>query len=112
MKVNMGTKKADELIHDMKYRHYKGTTIYDVYGSMSSKKAKSWEDISRECASLHGEKLHIVGASCYFYSCIYAYPLSDENTGVITDMVIRKHTKGNVFELTMPIDEYEQVIGI
>lgn len=106
MRVNMGTKAAEGLIHDMNYHHYKGKTIYEVYSSMSSKKAKSWEDISRECASLHGEHLHIVGASCHMYSCIYAYPICSEETGEIVNYVIRKHTKGGISELVLPVDEY------
>ena len=105
-KVNMGTKKAEELIHDMFHYYYKGKTLYEVYDSCSAKKRESWEDIRRECKRLGGENLHITGASSHFYSCIYAYPVINEETGEITDMVIRKETAGNTFELTMPVDDY------
>ena len=107
-KVNNGTKKAQELIHDMFSTYYKGKTLYDVYGKCSAKKRNSWEAIKRDCEILGGENLHITGAGSYSYSCIYAYPIISEETGEITDMVIRKETAGNTYELTMPIDEYER----
>lgn len=108
MKVNNGTQKAQELIHDMFSTYYKGKTLYDVYGKCSAKKKSSWEAIKRECERLGGEDLHIVGANCYNYSCIYAYPVIDTETGEITDMVIRKETAGNTYELTLPIEEYSK----
>lgn len=107
-KVNNGTKKAEELIHDMFRSYYKGKTLYDVYSRCSSKKVQSWEAIKRECERLDGENLHITGAGSHFYSCIYAYPVINPETGEITDMVIRKETASNTYELTMPIDEYER----
>ena len=107
--VNPGTKKAEELIHDMNYRHYKGTTLYEVYGSPSRTKVQTWERIKRECESVKGRRLHIVGASCHMYSCIYAFPITDAD-GVITDMTIRKETRGNTYELVLPVDEYDRRI--
>jgi len=109
MKVNMGTMKAEELIHDMNHKHYKGTTLYEVYGSPSSAKVQSWENIRRTCDELKGRRLHIVGASCHHYSCIYSFPITDAD-GVITDMVIRKETYGNTYDLTMSIDDYDRLI--
>lgn len=106
-KVNPGTKKAQELIYDMFRSYYKGRTLYDCYGSCSSAKVRAWEDIKRQCEELDGENLHITGAGSHFFSCIYAYPIIDEN-GEITDMVIRKETASNTYELTMPIDEYQE----
>lgn len=111
-KVNMGTKKAEELIYDMFHYYYKGVTLYDCYGKCSKKKRDSWEAIRRDCELLNGERLHIVGANCYNYSCVYAYPVISEETGEITDMVIRKETHGNTYELTMPIDEYRERKGV
>ena len=108
MKVNRGTKKAQELIHDM-FRYYsKGITLYDCYGSCSSAKQRAWEDIALQCRELDGERLHITGAGSHFFSCIYAYPVIDDNTGEITDMVIRKETASNTYELTLPLAEYEE----
>ena len=104
-KVNNGTRKAEELIYDMGHIYYKGTTLYDCYRTCSSTKAKAWEDIKRQCEELNGENLHITGAGSHFFSCIYAYPITDDN-GVITDMVIRKETACNTYELKLPIDEY------
>ena len=101
--VNRGTKKADELIHDMNYRHPNGRHLYEVYGKCSQKKRNSWEKICGECTRLNGEKLHIVGANCYTYSCIYAYRDGD-------NMIIRKITKGGTYELTLPIEEYKEII--
>lgn len=109
-KVNIGTKKADELIRDMNYRHPKGTTPYEVYGRMSDKKRDSWQQICSDCTYLHGENLHIVGASCYFYSCVYAYPIYNDDYDAVESMVIRKETKGNTYELTLPIDDYMQLV--
>lgn len=110
-KINIGTKKAEELIHDMNFRHPKGTTLYEVYGRISKDKRDSWQKICSECTSLHGEKLHIVGASSYNYSCIYAYPVVSDETGKVTAMVLRKETVGNTYELEMPIQEYLRQIG-
>ena len=109
--VKMGTKRAEELIYDMGRRHYKGTTLYDVYGKASKKKRDSWETIVAECNRLHGQKLHITGASCHNYSCIYAYPVV-EDSGKINTMIIRKETVGNTYELEMPVDEYIKRYGI
>lgn len=111
MIVNQGTKKAEELIHDMFSTYYKGKTLYDCYGKCSTKKVQSWEAIKRECERLDGEDLHITGAGSHMYSCIYAYPVINAETGEITDMVIRKETASNTYELTMPIDEYERRKG-
>lgn len=107
-KVNRGTKKAQELIYDMFRTYYKGKTLYDCYGSCSRAKQRAWEEIAETCRSLDGENLHITGAGSHFFSCIYAYPIVDENTGEITDMVIRKETASNTYELTLPIEEYNQ----
>lgn len=104
-KVNNGTRKAEELIYGITHNYYKGRTLYDCYRTCSSTKAKAWEDIKRQCEELDGENLHITGASSHQFSCIYAYPITDEN-GTITDMVIRKETSCNTYELTLPIEEY------
>lgn len=107
-KVNNGTKKAAELITDMFRSYYKGRTLYDCYGSCSSAKQEAWEDIRRQCEELNGVNLHMTGAGSHFFSCIYAYPITDEN-GEVTDMVIRKETAGNTYELTLPITEYKNL---
>ena len=106
-KVNRGTRKAQELMYDMFHSYYKGKTLYDCYGKCSSAKQRAWDDISSQCRELNGENLHITGAGSHFFSCIYAYPIIDEN-GEITDMVIRKETASNTYELTLPIAEYEE----
>lgn len=108
MMVNRNTKMAEGLIRDMFSTYYKGKTLYDVYGRCSAKKRNSWEAIRRQCEELNGENLHITGAGSHFYSCIYAYPITDEETGEITDMVIRKETASNTYELKLPIEEYNQ----
>lgn len=107
--VKYGTQKGEGLIQDMNRKYYKGETLYDCYKSVSSKKVQTWEKIKRECEALHGRRLHITGAGSHFYSCIYAYPITDDE-GVITDMVIRKETAGNTYEMTMPVDDYEKRI--
>ena len=106
MKVKYGTRKADELIYDMFRTYYKGTTLYEVYDRASSAKVKSWELIKRECARLNGERLHITGASCHQYSCMYAFPIINEDTGEIEKMILRKETSANTYDLEMPIEEY------
>lgn len=111
MKVNRGTRKAEELIHDMFHSYYKGRTLYEVYGKCSSRKKQAWEEISSQCQELNGENLHITGAGSHFFSCIYAYPIINDETGEITDMVIRKETAGNTYELALPIKEYRALSG-
>lgn len=106
--IRPGTKKAEELIHDMNYRHPKGTTLYEVYGTVSKKKRDSWQQICSDCTYLHGEKLHIIGAGSYNYSCIYAYPIYDHRTGEVISMMLRKETVGNTYETELPIDEYRK----
>ena len=110
-KVNMGTKRAEELMYDMGRKYYKGTTLYDVYGKCSKAKRSSWEDIVAECNRLHGQNLHIVGANCHNYSCIYAYPVVEDD-GRIKTMVLRKETVANTYELEMPIDDYIERYGL
>jgi hypothetical protein len=105
-KVNLGTKKADELIHDFLHYHYKGKTLWDVYKSVSSKKAESWRKIERECESLNGFNLHITGASCHNYSCIYAFQNEDDN------IVLRKETVGNTYELELEPGDYVELIEV
>lgn len=107
--VKYGTKAGEGLIRDMNYKHPKGKSLYDVYGSVSKKKRDSWEEIRLECCRLGGGNLHIIGAASYNYSCAYSYPIMSEK-GEIIDMVIVKHTKGNKYEMTMPIEEYEERI--
>lgn len=107
MKVNMGTKKAEELIYDFNRRYYKGVTLWDCYKSVSSDKARSWRDIERECDRLNGWNLHITGASCHQYSCMYAFQHIDEETGEVF-VVLRKETVGNTYDLYMPMAEYER----
>ena len=108
--VRYGTKKAEELMHDMSHKYWKGTSIYDCYGSLSSKKRESWEKIKKDCEYLNGEKLHMTGANCHNYSCIYAYPIKDHRTGETISMMIRKETVGNTYELELPVDEYKELM--
>lgn len=105
-KVNLGTKKADELIHDFLHNHYKGTTLWDVYKSVSREKAESWRKIERECESVDGFNLHITGASSYTYSCIYAFQNEDDN------IVLRKHTAENVYDLELEPGDYVELIEV
>lgn len=109
--VNRGTKMADSLIYEMNRVYYKGKTLYDCYGKVSAKKRSSWEAIVAECNRLHGEKLHITGAGSHMYSCIYAYPVTDDD-GVVSGYTIRKETRSNTYELTLPIDEYIDKVGL
>ena len=107
MKVNMGTKKAEELIYDFNRKHYKGTTLYDVYNSCSKDKRDSWEKIRRTCEELDGWNLHITGASCHQYSCMYAFKYVDEETGEVF-VVLRKETASSTYDLYLPAAEYER----
>lgn len=104
-RVNMGTKRAEEMIHDYKRRHPKGETLYQVYGSCSQAKVESWEKIKRECEELGGVNLHITGAGSHQYSCIYMYPRKNDK-GKVEGYTIRKETVGNTFELELTIEEY------
>lgn len=108
--IKYGTKAGEALVHDMNYRNRKGLTIYDCYGKLSEKKRSSWQQICSDCTYLHGEKLHMIGASNYTYSCMYAYPIFDYRTGEIISMMLRKETAENTYEMEMPIDEYDRRI--
>ena len=108
MRVNKGTKKAQELIHDMFRFYYKGKTLYECYGTCSRAKIEAWENIENDCRRLGGEGLHITGAGSHFFSCIYAYPVTDDETGELKQMVIRKETAGNTYELYLTPEEYEE----
>lgn len=110
MKVNNGTKKADELKWDFSRHYYKGDTIYEVYERPSSAKLSSWRAIERKCEELKGEHLHITGASCHTYSCMYAFPVTDDD-GVITAMVLRKETHANTFDLEISLEEYQKLVS-
>lgn len=105
-KVNLGTQRASEMIREFDRRHPKGTTLYDVYQSCSSAKVESWEKIKRECESLNGWDLHITGAGSHNYSCIYAYKKMSED-GMAVQIVIRKETVGNTYELYLTVEQYE-----
>lgn len=109
MKVNNGTKKADEMKWDFRHHHHKGDTIYDVYERPSSAKVSSWKAIERKCEELDGRHLHITGASCHTYSCMYAFPVKDDE-GVIIAMMLRKETHVNTYDLKVSLDEYESLI--
>lgn len=103
MVVKMGTKKAEELIYDFNRRYYKGETLYEVYGRCSSAKVNSWERIKRTCGELKGWNLHITGASSHQYSCMYAFKNEDGN------IVLRKETSCNTYDLEMTPEEYDRV---
>lgn len=98
--VKMGTKKAEELIHDFNHRYYKGETLYEVYGRCSKAKVDSWEKIRRTCEELRGWNLHITGASSHQYSCMYAFYNEKGN------VVLRKETSCNTYDLEMSKQEY------
>jgi len=103
MRVNNGTQKAKEMIWDFNHKHYKGESLYDVYGSFSRKKMESWESIRRTCNELDGWNLHITGASCHQYSCMYAFKDEDGN------IVLRKETSCNTYDLVLTPEEYDRV---
>lgn len=98
--VKMGTKKAEELIYDFGHRHYKGRTLYQVYDHYSREKSDSWEKIESTCNKLKGWNLHITGASCHQYSCMYAFKNERGN------IVLRKETRNSTYDLEMTPDEY------
>lgn len=108
--IKYGTKTGESLVHDMNYHRHDGDTLYQVYGRVSAKKRESWEKIVANCNYLKGEKLHIIGASSYNYSCIYAYPIIDHRTEEVISMMLRKETASNTYEMEMPIDEYNSRI--
>lgn len=103
-KVNLGTKRADEMIHDFNRTHYKGTSLYDVYGRVSKDKRDSWEKIVQECRDLEGWDLHITGASSYSYSCMYAF------YNEVGNIVLRKKTVGNTFDLEIAKEKYDELV--
>lgn len=102
--VNMGTKRAEELIHDFGHLHYKGATLYQVYGHCSREKIDSWEKIRKTCSDLNGWNLHITGASCHQYSCMYAFKTAEGN------IILRKETSKNTYDLEMTVEEYNRRI--
>lgn len=108
--IRYGTKMGESLIHDMNYRRHDGNTLYEVYGRVSAKKRDSWQQICSDCTYLRGEKLHIIGANSYNYTCMYAYPIYDHRTGEIISMMLRKETAENTYEMEMPIAEYNERI--
>jgi hypothetical protein len=101
--IKIGTKKADELIYDFNRTYYKGVTLYDVYGTCSAKKRSSWAQIRRTCEEPNGWNLHITGASCHQYSCMYAFKNEDGN------IVLRKETSCNTYDLVLTPEEYDRV---
>ena len=103
IKINMGTKKANELIYDFTHYYHKGVTLYDVYDNYSSDKRDSWKKIKKTCDELQGWNLHITGASCHQYSCMYAF--KNENGNI----VLRKETRKNTYDLEMSNEEYADV---
>ena len=100
--VKMGTKKADELIWDFNHKHYKGVSLFEVYDNPSHTKRASWRRICEEALDNNGWNLHMVGASCHMFSCIYAF----EKDG---NIVIRKFTKSNTYDLMLTPEEYDRV---
>lgn len=108
--IKYGTKMGESLIHDMNYRRHDGNTLYEVYGRVSKKKRDSWQQICSDCTYLHGEKLHIVGANTYNYTCMYAYPVVSEELGEVVSMVLRKETAENTYDMEMPIEAYMELI--
>lgn len=108
-RVNIGTKKAEELIYDFNRKYYKGTSLYDVYQSCSMAKAHSWEQIKSTCNRLNGWNLHITGAGSHNYSCMYAFNRTDEETGEIIGVTLRKETKGNTYDLELTTEEYDEM---
>lgn len=104
MKVNNGTKKANELKWDFRHHYYKGDTLYEVYESPSSAKVSSYRAIEEQCRALKGEHLHITGASCHTYSCMYAFKNEDGN------WVLRKETHANTYDLEISEEEYNELV--
>jgi hypothetical protein len=105
-KVNLGTQRASQMILEFNRKYYKGETLYDVYKTCSAKKIQSWEAIKKQCEELDGWNLHITGAGSHNYSCIYAYKKMSEN-GMVAQIVIRKETVGNTYELYMTQEQYD-----
>lgn len=103
VKINAGTQKAEEMIHSFNYRHRKGESLYDVYGNVSKAKMESWEKIRQTCNELNGWNLHITGAGSYQYSCMYAFKNDDGN------IVLRKETSANTYDLILTPEEYDRV---
>jgi hypothetical protein len=101
--VKMGTKKADEMIHDFNRTYYKGESLYDCYNSCSKDKRESWEKIRKTCNDLQGWNLHITGASSHQYSCMYAFYNEAGN------VVLRKETSANTYDLEMSREEYVDI---
>lgn len=108
--IRYGTKMGESLVHDMNYHRHDGDTLYQVYGRVSAKKRESWEKICLDCVHLNGQNLHIVGANSYNYTCMYAYPVTDDK-GKIVSMVLRKETADNTYDMEMPIEEYNDRIN-
>ena len=103
MRVNLRTKKADGIIRDFFTAYYKGKTLYDVYENPSAEKVRTWESIKHTCYhELGGWFLHVTGANCYFYSCVYAFWNDAHN------IVIRKETHGGTYDVEMTKAEYKE----
>lgn len=75
-----------------------------MYMVMSVKrKMESWEKIRQTCNELNGWNLHITGASSHQYSCMYAFENEDGN------IVLRKETSANTYDLILTPEEYDRV---
>lgn len=102
MKVNSSTKQGREIVYDFFRKYWKGTTLFDVYTKPSAEKIATWRQIENDCCVLNGWNLHITGASCYFYSCVYAFREDDI-------VIIRKETHGGTYDVALTEAEYVEV---
>lgn len=62
-------------IHDAykRYRNSSATTLYDVYGSYSSAKARAYDYCKELMYKYNGERFRIIGANCMTFSAGFEF---------------------------------------
>lgn len=84
-KINIGTKKAEALVWEFE-NCFKGHTVDDAYGTCSSSKKRSFDEIQRRCWETEGynHDLKVTGTSSFAYSTMYSFT-NDEGTFLVKD---------------------------
>ena len=67
--LNKDTKKAQSLVHN--WDNYEGTELWEVYGSHSYAKERSYQDIKALMSRVGGWALCITSHCTCFYTCAF-----------------------------------------
>ena len=77
MIIKGNTKRGQELL--AKARNYEGFYLDDVYGNISSAKARAWRDCKDWCDAQNGRNFHIISHNTFQFSVAWEY--DDPETG-------------------------------